>query len=71
MSTEPETEVVTEAPPVAEEPVEEEKPRIDWQYKREFGINTKMREAIKLAIGATESELTTLRRKLAKAQYGG
>jgi hypothetical protein len=56
-----------EAPPCPEE----EKPGVEWKYKTEFAIHGKMREVIHLAISATESELATLRRKLAKAQYGG
>jgi hypothetical protein len=54
-----EAEIPPEAPPQAE-----------WQKKTEFAINGKMREAVHLSISAFESELTLLRRKLAKLQYG-
>lgn len=48
----------------------EEKPKIEWQYKKEFAIQGRMREAVTLAISATQDELAVLRRKLSKAQYG-
>jgi len=64
----PPTETTT---PDADASTEPEKPRIEWQYRQEFAIHGKMREAIKLAIDATHGELAALRRKLAKAQYGG
>ena len=48
----------------------EEKPGPVWE-KREFVLNTKMREICKLGVAATEAEIKALRRKLEKLQYGG
>jgi hypothetical protein len=45
-------------------------PQANWEYRQEFGIVTKMREAIKLTKTATESELAILRRKLERLTYG-
>ena len=45
-------------------------PQANWEYRQEFGIVTKMREAIKITKGATESELALLRRKLERLTYG-
>lgn len=53
-----------------EEKKPEESPRASWQYKEEFGIVTKLREAILLTKGATEKELEGLRRKLDRLTYG-
>jgi hypothetical protein len=41
-----------------------------WEYKTEFGINTQMREVVRLTVSATEAEIKLLRRKLEKLQYG-
>jgi hypothetical protein len=53
-----------------EEKKPEEIPRPEWGYKEEFGIVTKLREAIQLTKGATEKELEGLRRKLDRLTYG-
>ena len=45
-------------------------PQANWEYRQEFGIVTKMREAINLTKTATESELAVLRRKLERLTYG-
>lgn len=41
-----------------------------WE-RREFAINTKMKEICQLGIKATEAEIKGLLRKLKKLQYGG
>jgi predicted chitinase len=48
----------------------EDPPQANWEYREEFGIVTKMREAISLTKTATESEITLLRRKLERLTYG-
>jgi len=56
---------------MTEEKKEPEVPsQANWEYREEFGIVTKMREAIKLTKVATESELALLRRKLERLHYG-
>lgn len=45
-------------------------PQANWEYRKEFGIVTKMREAILTTKTATESELVLLRRKLERLTYG-
>jgi hypothetical protein len=50
----------------------EEKPATPppaWE-KREFAINEKMKEVIRLGVKSTEAEISALRRKLRKLQYG-
>jgi hypothetical protein len=42
----------------------------NWEYRKEFGIVTKMRDAILTTKTATESELALLRRKLERLTYG-
>lgn len=59
-----------EIPEKAPESAPEPPPPPNWEFKREFAINKQMREVAHLAISATESELTLLRRKLEKLQYG-
>ena len=54
----------------ADELVDAYAPKAAWEFKEEFKINKKMKEAVEATIKATESELTVLRRKLAKMQYG-
>ncbi len=49
---------------------DEKKPKATWE-KREFAINEKMKEVCRLSVAATEAEITALRRKLEKLQYGG
>lgn len=61
-------EVVEEGAPPPEEP--KQKPP-EWQYKTEFGINTRMREIIGKTIEVSELELKTLRHKLDRLTYGG
>lgn len=55
---------------MTEEKETEVSPQANWEYRKEFGIVTKMREAIKVTKVATESELSLLRRKLERLQYG-
>lgn len=45
--------------------------KAEWKRVNEFGINTKMREIVKLTIEASEDELARLRKKLEQLQYGG
>lgn len=52
-----------------ETPAEPKRP--EWGYKKEFGINTKMRELILQTKGLAEAELATLRKKLERLTYGG
>lgn len=47
----------------------EEKPKPEWQ-NRQFRINDKMQHVVKLGMAATEAEITLLKRKLGKLQYG-
>ena len=54
---------------MADEERKAEKPKAEWQ-KREFVINSKMKEVITLGIKATEAEIEGLKRKLKKLQYG-
>lgn len=55
---------------MTEEQKDPEDPQANWEYRQEFGIVTKMREAIKVTKAATESELAVLRRKLERLTYG-
>lgn len=50
------------------EPPQDEAP--SWQYKTEFGINTRLREVIKMTIEASTLEVEALKRKLDKLTYG-
>lgn len=52
-----------------DQPQEEPKKEPQWE-KREFALNAKMKDVLKLTIKATEAEVTALRRKLKKIQYG-
>jgi hypothetical protein len=45
------------------------KPAAEWQH-REFAINGRMKEICHLGIEATRAEITALKRKLEKLQYG-
>lgn len=45
-------------------------PKINWEYKERFPIHDRMTEVLNLAIKASEAELSGLRRKLDKLQYG-
>ena len=47
-----------------------ETPHVAWE-KREFAVNAKMVEVLRLSVVATEAEIVGLRRKLKKLQYGG
>ena len=54
-----------------EKPQEEVAPEAPkWERKSEFGINTQMREVVRLTISASEAEIKLLRRKLERLQYG-
>lgn len=52
-----------------EQPQEQPQAGPQWE-KREFNLNSKMKDVIKLSVKATEAEITALRRKLKKLQYG-
>jgi hypothetical protein len=54
---------------MSDEEVKDEKPKPEWQ-KREFAINSKMKEVVRLAIPATQAQIALLKRKLEKLQYG-
>lgn len=41
-----------------------------WEYKQRFAIQDRMVEVVKLSKEAAEAELTGLRKKLRKLQYG-
>lgn len=47
------------------------KPKINWEYKEDLGINTKMKEVLRATLKACEAERDKLRAKLEKLQYGG
>lgn len=47
----------------------EQPPQPEWQ-RREFAINSKMKEVVRLAIPATQAQIALLKRKLEKLQYG-
>lgn len=42
----------------------------EWEYKEEFGIVTRLKEAVKVTAVASEKELSNLRRKLERLTYG-
>jgi hypothetical protein len=58
-----ENEKVPETPPA-------EEPKASWNYKKTMGIHEEMQKIVHLTISATQSEITALRRKLEKLQYG-
>ena len=41
-----------------------------WKHQKEFPIQGRMREVVKLTIEATKAELEKNRKKLRKLQYG-
>ena len=45
-------------------------PQANWEFRKEFRINTKMREILNLTKQVTESEIDRLRRKVEKLTYG-
>ncbi len=45
-------------------------PQINWEFKERFPIHDRMAEVIHLAIQASQAEVSVLRRKLEKLQYG-
>jgi hypothetical protein len=51
-------------------PDEEQGKPPEWKYKEEFGIVTKLKEAVKATAVASEHELSNLRRKLERLTYG-
>lgn len=55
----------SEAGPKADDP-----PKAEWKFKKNLGINDKMKNVINLTISATQSEILVLRRKLEKLTYG-
>lgn len=46
------------------------KPKASWEYKTEFGINTRMKEVLKATLAAAQAERDRLKKKLDKLQYG-
>lgn len=42
----------------------------EWEYKTEFGINSRMREVIDLTLKVAEAEIETYRKKIDKLTYG-
>jgi hypothetical protein len=48
---------------------DKEKKPPEWE-KRKFAINESMKQVCELAIAATQAEITSLKRKLEKLQYG-
>ncbi len=69
MSDETKTEEEPKAEASAETP-KPEPPKANWEYKKEFGIVTKMREIVLLTKEAHEIEVERLRRQLEKLTYG-
>lgn len=57
-------------PSVEEVSAGPDKPKVEWEYKTEFGINARMREIIDTTIKVAEIEIDTYRRKIAKLTYG-
>lgn len=51
-------------------PPEPEKPKVEWSYKTEFGINGRMREIVNMTIKTAEAEIERYRRKIEKLTYG-
>jgi hypothetical protein len=49
---------------------DEKTKQAEWKYQKEFPIQGRMREVIKLTIEATKAELEKNRKKLRKLQYG-
>ena len=47
-----------------------EKPKATWEYKEEFGINTRMREILEETKKVCEAQIEQYRRKLEKLTYG-
>jgi hypothetical protein len=58
------------APEATPEEEKQEPQPPNWEFKKEFAINKRMREVAHLTISAAESELVLLRRKLEKLHYG-
>lgn len=48
----------------------EEKRPPSWEYKTEFGINTKLKDIVGKTIDATTAEIDRLKRQLDKLTYG-
>lgn len=48
----------------------EETPQLEWEYKTEFGINTKMREVIQATLKVAEASIESYRKKIEKLTYG-
>jgi hypothetical protein len=55
---------------MSEEKKDPDVPQINWEHRKEFGINSKLREAVLLTKDATQSEIAVLRRKLERLTYG-
>jgi len=59
---------MSDEPKAPETPEEPAKPQ--WEYKTEFGINTKLRDIVHKAIDASSAEIVSLKRKLDRLTYG-
>lgn len=57
-----------EGAPKAETSEERQPPQ--WEFRKEFRINTQMREMLNLTRKVTELEIDRLRRKVEKLTYG-
>jgi hypothetical protein len=51
-------------------PEDEPKKGPTWEQRTDFRINKQMREVVGMTISATQAQITLLRRKLEKLQYG-
>jgi len=47
------------------------KPKYNWEYKKDFGINVKMKEILKATLTAAQAERDRLIKKLERLQHGG
>jgi hypothetical protein len=47
-----------------------EKPKPQWEYRKNFKINERMKHIVNLTIQATNSEIKSMRRKIDKLKYG-
>ncbi len=45
-------------------------PKVEWQYRKEFGINTQMQEVVHKTIELAQSEIARYRKKLSRLTYG-
>jgi hypothetical protein len=67
-----EEEKPAEATAAPEEPAKEEGPKPpNWEYKKDFAINDRMRGIIHKTIEASNAQIDYYRRKLDRLTYGG